>query len=329
MINTKSLQCFLCAAEEMNFSKAAERLYMSQQSLSNHIKRLETAYGTELFERSPHLKLTLAGEHMLLHAQNILNSEQQMEMDFMDISSKQRRKLSVGTSRTRSMSFFPHIIRDYHPRFPNIDIFLHETRSAKMEAALMDGVIDLYVGINATYNRMLDTHPLIRERQYCLLSLPLLKQYFPSEWEDILAACRKGLSVEFLLTFLRMPFIMLPVGNHIRNRLNFVLRQHSVVPNCIFETQDQYLILQLCRSGFGVGFVSQAFLFAFKDIALKDPSLCIIPVVIDSMDVNIDLVTLAGQHHPQYLQSFIDTTEDFFHRCSQEFRDETHDDASP
>ena len=61
-MNLRSLHYFLIAAEEMNFTKAAERLFISQQALSSHIKRLEDEYGVRLFERRPALHLTLEGE---------------------------------------------------------------------------------------------------------------------------------------------------------------------------------------------------------------------------------------------------------------------------
>ena len=61
-MNITGLQYFLVTAEEMNFSRAAQRLFISQQSLSGSIQRLEKQYGVQLFERKPVLRLTEAGE---------------------------------------------------------------------------------------------------------------------------------------------------------------------------------------------------------------------------------------------------------------------------
>ena len=57
-------EMFLLAAEEMNFSKAAERAFVTQQCLSDHIKRLEETYHVTLFKRRPHLELTPEGQAM-------------------------------------------------------------------------------------------------------------------------------------------------------------------------------------------------------------------------------------------------------------------------
>ena len=61
-MNFRNLQYFLAAAEEKNFTHAARRLYISQQSLSGHVAKLEEELGVPLFERGPELKLTYAGE---------------------------------------------------------------------------------------------------------------------------------------------------------------------------------------------------------------------------------------------------------------------------
>ena len=62
MINFLNLEYFLVAAEELNFTRAAKRLYISQQSLSNHISNLEKEFDVVLFNRTSPLTLTYAGQ---------------------------------------------------------------------------------------------------------------------------------------------------------------------------------------------------------------------------------------------------------------------------
>ena len=52
-MNLRSLEYFLVVTEEMNFTRAAERLFITQQALSSHIQRLEAEYDAELFHRKP------------------------------------------------------------------------------------------------------------------------------------------------------------------------------------------------------------------------------------------------------------------------------------
>ena len=64
-MDTNSLLYFAEAAKDLNFTRTAKRLFISQQNLSNHISRLEDYYRVKLFERKPHLALTYSGEVLL------------------------------------------------------------------------------------------------------------------------------------------------------------------------------------------------------------------------------------------------------------------------
>ena len=101
-MNIRSIEYFLITAEEMNFTRAAERLYISQQALSSHIKRLEEEYHVQLFARKPSLHLTLEGEQMVFYGKQILDSDKKMLAAFSDISTNCRGTLKVGISRLRS-----------------------------------------------------------------------------------------------------------------------------------------------------------------------------------------------------------------------------------
>ena len=73
MINFLNLEYFLVAAEELNFTRAAKRLYISQQSLSNHISNLEKEFDVVLFNRTSPLTLTYAGQALKTRARELLD----------------------------------------------------------------------------------------------------------------------------------------------------------------------------------------------------------------------------------------------------------------
>ena len=70
-----SLYYFSELAKDLHMTRTANRLFISQQTLSNHIQRLEEYYGTKLFHRKPALSLTTAGEFVLSFA-DVVNKEQ-------------------------------------------------------------------------------------------------------------------------------------------------------------------------------------------------------------------------------------------------------------
>ena len=92
-MNTQQLECFTCVADKLNFTKAAEELYLSTPTVTHHIKSLEEELGTKLFHRtSKMVQLTETGALFYSDAKDILNK--------IDLSQKKIVKAS-----TRNLSF--------------------------------------------------------------------------------------------------------------------------------------------------------------------------------------------------------------------------------
>lgn len=85
-MNFLHLKYFLMVAEELNITRAAERLYISQQSLSNHISNMERELDVKLFTRSPKLSLTYAGGLLVETATQILDLYSQYQTKVGDIN---------------------------------------------------------------------------------------------------------------------------------------------------------------------------------------------------------------------------------------------------
>ena len=85
MMNFLNLEYFLVATEELNFTKAAKRLYISQQSLSNHISNMEKEFGIILFNRTSPLTLTYAGQVLKERAREMLDLRDETYREIRDI----------------------------------------------------------------------------------------------------------------------------------------------------------------------------------------------------------------------------------------------------
>lgn len=102
-MNSLVLKYILTIAEEKNMTRAAERLYISQPSLSQSVKNLEKELGVDLFERSQRGGvLTPAGEHYVEWAKQILFAEAMMKRKIQDISAKNVRQIKFGTTPQRT-----------------------------------------------------------------------------------------------------------------------------------------------------------------------------------------------------------------------------------
>ena len=177
---------FLTVVEEMNFSRAANRLYITQQSLSGHIKRLEEHYHVRLFQRRPRLSLTPEGEAMVFYSRHILESEQAMVARFADLTQRSVGILRLGLSHQRSSAFFPGIWSRYHPEYKNISVRLQEKLASPLLEDLLAGDIDIMVGVDIPPLSGLETVLLAQEQMRCVMNEVLLKEYFPQGWQDML-----------------------------------------------------------------------------------------------------------------------------------------------
>lgn len=147
--STRELQCFLAIAEERSFTRAAERLGLSQPPLSRHIRNLEERVGASLFERSRReVSLTPAGQAFLEESREILPQMARAAESARRAGSGEIDRLEVGFV---SAVLSPELV-DVFSRFrschPGIQLHLHDRLPSEQIAALVEGELDLaFVGV--------------------------------------------------------------------------------------------------------------------------------------------------------------------------------------
>ena len=298
-MNLKTLNYFLVTADEMNFTRASEKLHVTQQSLSGSIKRIEEEYGVELFQRKPFLRLTPAGEMMVFYARQMLKSEAQMMAGFADLSANCVGHLNIGMSRQRSGIFFPGIWERYHPFYKNISISVHESMTTSMMEGLQTGDLDMFVGIDVAPMKNLSIVPLTTERMLCFVSERLLKEYMADSWEAFLAESLKT-GVD-LLTLKDLPFLLLPKGNRIRLTAEQVFARGNVMPRIILETSEQNTLYRLACEARGVALFTPMGLYGHAHGNLRWPDDCHLLPIKNEIAVNqVSLVSRKDIPLPHY-----------------------------
>ena len=144
-MNFSSMEYFTVLAQERNFTRAAERLHITQQSLSSHIAGMEKELGSQLLVRRVPLELTYAGEVMLKYAAGFQKFHNDMQREFCDISQKQKGILRVGAASTRGQMILPETIALFQESYPNISIELMEGSNGELHQKLLKGTIDLAI----------------------------------------------------------------------------------------------------------------------------------------------------------------------------------------
>jgi DNA-binding transcriptional LysR family regulator len=140
-LELRDLRYFLAVAEELNFTRAAERLHLAQQALSAAVRRLEADLGVQLFTRSTrHVALTAAGEALVDAARHVLASAADAVDEATRAGSGRIGRLIIGFSTAAgSVPMVRAIIRRFTQSAPGIDIRLVEHDFSDPTAGLLSG----------------------------------------------------------------------------------------------------------------------------------------------------------------------------------------------
>ena len=140
----KELEYIVTIAEEGSISKAAERLYMAQSSLSQYVARYEAELGVKLFKRtSGGVKTTAAGELFLRSARQMLLQYHQVRKQLTDLDAPMEGSIHFGISTYRGSYLFPKAMHLFRQEAPTVDVLLHEHDSIVLQRKVAAGELDL------------------------------------------------------------------------------------------------------------------------------------------------------------------------------------------
>lgn len=246
LFELRQLRCFVAAAEELHFGRAAARLNMTQPPLSRQIQLLEHVLGVRLFERSSRtVKLNPAGRVFLLEARRILRLAESAALATRRIASGEAGTITLGFTAASGYSYLPRLITLCRARLPNITIQLKEMVSGDQIEALLSGRID--IGL---------LRPPIDRAEFAslrVLTEPLvaaLPQGDPRASEAVLA----------MADFDRQPFIMYsPEGaRYFHDMLTTMFDAAESAPVHVQHLSQIHSMLALVRAGIGAAIVPEA-----------------------------------------------------------------------
>ncbi len=266
MINFLNLEYFLVAAEELNFTKAAKQLFISQQSLSNHIINLEKEFGVVLFNRTTPLTLTYAGQTLKKRARQLLSIKDETFRELADIKDFSVGQLNIGVSHTRGRVILPEILPAYREEFPNIDLHLVEGNSTELDSRLLHGDVDLIIGMLPFRVENVGIVPLCEEDILLAVSDIVLNHAFPGQVEEIKAQLAKDPDLSLLSN---CPFLLINKGNRVRTLADEMFDEAQITPNIVLETENIETVLALAVRGMGITFYPKMFISSRSDFHNK------------------------------------------------------------
>lgn len=258
--------------KEKSFTKAAQRLFISQPSLSAAIKNVETEVGAALFDRSgAEITLTQVGEAYIQTAEKMLRLEEEFTSKIGDIYDLQTGELTVGGTNYLSSFVLPRIIKRFSLLYPKIKVTLVEANSLYLNEMVETGELDVIVDSFDSTMDAYEGYALTNEK--ILLCVPKdraineqLKEYQLSAQAVKQGKCdfSKIPFVE-IERFLEEEFVLLKSGNDMYNRAMHLFERAGVKPKVAFSVDQLNISYALASSGMGLCFVTDT-LVRFGDL---------------------------------------------------------------
>ncbi len=238
-IELRHLRYFIAVAEELSFTRAAERLHLAQPALSQQIRQLEARVSSTLFVRSPHVALTPAGAALLPAARRALTQVQQAAAIATKVGAGRTAVLHIGLSSAASLTLFPRVVRAFIAQRPDIAIRMREMHSTDQLEAIRSGALDVAVVRETVSDQSLVLRELLREP--LMIILPS-RHHLARLGAVPLARCANE------------PFVMFPRSGApiLHDQIVGMCREAGFTPRVENEAHEWHTMAALVGAGFGV-----------------------------------------------------------------------------
>jgi DNA-binding transcriptional LysR family regulator len=237
----RQLQVFEKVANHLNYSRAAEELYLSQPAVSMQIKQLEGHIGLPLFEQmGKKIFLTEAGRELFHYARSIAQQLSEMEAVFDEMKGLGQGKLTLSVVNTANY-FTPQLLAKFCQRHPNINVILQVANRDAVLKQLADNSTDLAImgqppdGLDISAESFLE-NPLV-----------------------VIAPPGHPLAKFKRVKFAKLAeetFLSREQGSGTRSAMERVFEQHKIQPHISMEMETNEAIKQAVQAGMGLGILS-------------------------------------------------------------------------
>ncbi|MBH8554240.1 LysR family transcriptional regulator [Nostocaceae cyanobacterium CENA357] len=240
----RHLRYFIAVAEELHFSKAAEKLHIAQPPLSQQIQQLEAELGVKLFHRKTkrQIQLTEAGKVFLQEAYQLLVQLETAIALTQKIGRGETGQLRIGFTSLVIYDLLPLILRQFHEQFLEVELVLRELTTSQQEQALRDSLIHVGFAHPPLEDDTLSYHCIHKQT----LVVALSSTHLLAQEEHI---CVRSLLSEPLIMFPRY------LAPGLYERIMSLFQQENFKPNITQEAIQMQTIIGLVSAGMGVAVI--------------------------------------------------------------------------
>jgi DNA-binding transcriptional LysR family regulator len=245
-MDIRQIEFFVAVAEELNFTRAAELMYVTQSGLSSSIRSLERELNTQLFDRTPRaVVLTPAGHAFLPRARRMLHDARAALRELADDSAEG--VLCVGSEQCLGdMVDLPELIASFHTRFPGIALRFEQLGTQAVFDQLLRGELNAAflaqpgAFVAPLSGRKLDSFEVARENfELVLASGHPLASRDEVTWSDLE----------------KYPFVDFDVRWTVRRIVDSAFAKRRLVRRVVFTVNDMHMLMELVRKGLGIALV--------------------------------------------------------------------------
>lgn len=271
----RNMEYVYAVYKERSFSKAAEKLHISQPSLSATVRKVEEEVGTPIFERKTRpVSLTAFGVEFIQGIEQIQELRERLQQMVYDLDTLQSGHLAIGGSNLDIPYVIPRKIAAFKQAYPNVELRIVENSTIGCKALLDNGELDVIIT-----NRPFAADIYCRQvcyREALVMAVPkdlavnaLLadKQLTGEELGERIFSVPEERCVS-PAELARVPMVLLHDGNYLRSCTDIIFRECGVEPNVVLEVEKSAVAYTFASLGLGATIISNALIAGFHNRSL-------------------------------------------------------------
>jgi DNA-binding transcriptional LysR family regulator len=286
VMELRQLEYFVAVVEEANFTRAAERVHISQSGVSAQVRQLERELGAELIDRSTRTAtLTPAGAAALGPARAALAAADAVRQAVDDVNGLLRGRLALAMVTACTVTPLFDALAAFHRAHPGVEVELSEDTSDEMVAQVRAGLVDIaLIGAAGDPPGDLESLVIVREGLVALAlsDHPLVRP------PRARSGSRRSVTLAQLVAH---PLVCLPPGTGIRTVLDRACAARDLTPTVALQATAPDAVVDLALRGLGVGILSASMTAA---LGPGDRGLTSTPVTGVGIDAVLALVWRPG-----------------------------------
>lgn len=311
-----TLRTFRELTKDLNMTKTAARLFISQQTLSNQIIRLEKELGVKLFDRKPKLKLTYAGAKVLDFAKQVSFDERKLNELLQDVEGDNVGTISFGASALRSSGCLPEVLPVFSEKFPRVNFDLTTDTTNNLRRMLEEGDLDLAICVmEEPIPKNLVAQHILADQLYLCVSEKLLNRVYGKKEAEILKEKSKlGAHVG---DFRKLPFFMMKNQNKLAFAISKCFTEAGFVPDVYLASMLTRITVPICSAALAATIITK--MNIQMNLEKMQGDVNVFPLLYKNKPVyhNLYLVHRKDKHMTAYLAYFMEILEDYFFRLNK------------